>query len=51
MNAAADLLDTVDHLLRQLELRGGQLAPDQIETLRQSAERARAALKAERVAS
>ena len=39
-----ELLATVDHLLRQLDLRDGQLAPDQIEMLRQSAARARLAL-------
>ena len=42
-DAAADLLATVQHLLRQIDLRGGELAPDQIEALRASADRARAA--------
>ena len=43
---ATNLLATVDHLLRQLELRDGQLAPDQIAMLRQSADRARSSLRA-----
>ena len=38
-----DLLSTVDYLIKQLGYRLGQLSPDQIAMLRQSAERVHAA--------
>ena len=38
-----DLLSTVDYLIKQLGYRNGQLSPDQISMLRQSAERVHAA--------
>jgi hypothetical protein len=40
MNSAyEDLLATVDHILKQLDMRDGQLALDQIEMLRMSADK------------